>query len=943
MLKLTSSQLTEKITEMEDKLQTLSEREIQLLEDTKIEHDDLVNEHVKGVMFRSKVKWNMEAERNTKYFYSLERSKHNAKVCSQIIDNGEVIDSPAQIMEKQRLFYQELYTSDPDVEFTVNCNVQQVPEDDIACSESEYSAQEYFKAAKGLKNGSCPGSDGLPAEYYKVFWKYITPFLIPAIEESIQQQLLFPTARQGILNLIPKKDKDTRLLKNLRPITLLNTDYKIVEKLVANRMTTALQEIIHEDQKGFLPNRRIAANIRKILDITVAAQEEEVDAVIISCDYMKCFDRIETDAVIKAMQLFGFSRKLQQTVSMLYTQFYVRIQNNGDFTEKVHVQRSVRQGGPASNALFLTIAEILAIMIRNDEKIKGVYLKEVLHLLNQFADDMDVSSMNEPESISRILELIDEFHYHTGFLLNYDKTTVYRVGSAAKSNAKCYTAQELKWTNEQINVLGVEVQQNQHKVVEANYKSTLEIVDQKLTAWSKRKLSLLGKISVINTLIASLFVYKMTVIPRITDSIVSKLNAMLEKFIWDGRKSKIKLQILQTTAQNGGANLVNFARKDDALKCSWIRMILNGEYSGQFVYNSLQETVRENIWICNLKDTDVDRVTKTDNEFWKDVLKAWCRYHFDDEKIDDQMIWCNSLIRIADKPIVWRKPYNMGLRYVSDLLVDGEYIEHAQVMEKYGLSSMQYNSLKTSIPQDIKNNACDAAPFKDVRFAKYMHTPQPARYVYQQLSPIPPEVLTAETKWQIELESTYNFDMIAELNRIKSLTTITKYRSFQYRLLYRAVITNIQLNKWKIVNSESCSFCNGPRESYYHLFYECEKVQNIWDNAKEVCAELNPTTEIDCSYANVICNRISEPSKHINNFICLVVKQYIYAKRCLKDKLTHSIRFTIFNLKGMEKYYAIMQNRMRNYCKKWEPRSQQRTQTLTLDQVHQVELIGKYV
>ena len=75
--------------------------------------------------------------------------------------------------------------------------------------------------------------------------------------------MLHESARKGILNLIPKANKDSRYVKNLRPITLLNTDYKIIEKTITDMMMPALEHFINKDQRGFMKNRRISVNIRK--------------------------------------------------------------------------------------------------------------------------------------------------------------------------------------------------------------------------------------------------------------------------------------------------------------------------------------------------------------------------------------------------------------------------------------------------------------------------------------------------------------------------------------------------------------------------------------------------------------------------------------------------------------------------------------------------------
>ena len=119
------------------------------------------------------------------------------------------------------------------------------------------------------------------------------------------------TALRGIINLIPKPGKDTRILKNLRPITLLCTDYKLMEKILANRMKPALEEIINEQQKGFLKNRRISSNICKILDVMYKMESDSTEAAILSLDFMKCFDMIKFDCIFKSLEFFGFGPLVQ--------------------------------------------------------------------------------------------------------------------------------------------------------------------------------------------------------------------------------------------------------------------------------------------------------------------------------------------------------------------------------------------------------------------------------------------------------------------------------------------------------------------------------------------------------------------------------------------------------------------------------------------------------
>ena len=89
-----------------------------------------------------------------------------------------------------------------------------------------------------------PGSDGIPADFYKVFWNDISVFLVNAINYAFDRGQLSVSQRRGIIKLIPKKDSDPSLIKNWRPITLLNSDYKIAAKAIANRIKKVFPDLI---------------------------------------------------------------------------------------------------------------------------------------------------------------------------------------------------------------------------------------------------------------------------------------------------------------------------------------------------------------------------------------------------------------------------------------------------------------------------------------------------------------------------------------------------------------------------------------------------------------------------------------------------------------------------------------------------------------------------
>ena len=354
--KIAISQLVEEITHLEDGIESISDEDFTLLEKSKADLDDLTNEHIKSVIFRSKATWYCEAERNTKYFYNLEKSRSMAKTVSSLInEKGDEVTDGRKILKMQENFYADLYKKDLFVCFDVKEDPPEiVQEDDIAYSEKPFSKQEIAEAVLGLRNNRTPGPDGIGIDFYKIFWAKIGDLLCDAIHEMFQENTMISSSSCGIINLIPKKNKDMRFLKNLRPITLLNSDYKVIEKAIAARMIPAMDTLISQDQKGFLPGRKITVNIRKAFDLLKFVKQKDLDAVYITCDFQKAFDSISTECLIQTLKKYHFSSYIIKWTQVLYNNFTAKVQNNGHLSNSFEITEICPPGSAQLMLLFCT-------------------------------------------------------------------------------------------------------------------------------------------------------------------------------------------------------------------------------------------------------------------------------------------------------------------------------------------------------------------------------------------------------------------------------------------------------------------------------------------------------------------------------------------------------------------------------------------------------------
>ena len=174
-----------------------------------------MNEKVAGAIFRSKSQYYNEGEKNSAYFYSLEKARSGAKNMITVVDDdGRVFKDPMVIMNKMSKFYEELYTADREAEFTYeNTSGIKIDESDKMLLDSEISIEDIKSAIKDTKRGKALGLDGLTIEFYIVFFEKLGRSLHEVLVFGLQQGQLHNMATKGLLSLIPKQNQGHKEVK----------------------------------------------------------------------------------------------------------------------------------------------------------------------------------------------------------------------------------------------------------------------------------------------------------------------------------------------------------------------------------------------------------------------------------------------------------------------------------------------------------------------------------------------------------------------------------------------------------------------------------------------------------------------------------------------------------------------------------------------------------
>ena len=264
-----------------------------------------------GIILRSKSQWIADGEKPTKFFCNLEKHNFTSKIIPRVEkDDGTIVNDQFEILHEIELFYKNLYSEDKNINdcdlssMFRNLEISKLTKQESMNLEGLLTIQEAEFTLKKMKNGKSPGSDGYTAEFFKCFWKQIGHFIVRAINYGFIKNELSVTQKHGIITCLPKGNKPKQYLKNWRPLTLLNTIYKIASGSISNRIKKVLDKIIENDQTGFVSGRFIGENTRLVYDIMKYTEDKNIPGLLLLIDFEKAFDTISWNFIQNVLTFF---------------------------------------------------------------------------------------------------------------------------------------------------------------------------------------------------------------------------------------------------------------------------------------------------------------------------------------------------------------------------------------------------------------------------------------------------------------------------------------------------------------------------------------------------------------------------------------------------------------------------------------------------------------
>ncbi|XP_074271638.1 uncharacterized protein LOC141595569 [Silene latifolia] len=381
---------------------------------------------------RSRAMWLKEGDRNTKYFHrKASQRKQRNHIEKLADDDGRVHKGFDAISGVARGYFSNLFESGQprDFEHLLDVVEGRVTDRMNNFLRGEYSVEEVELALNRMHPLKAPGPDGMNGLFFQTYWHIVGKAVVRTVLGILRGAPIPDDINKTYIVLIPKK-KGPDKMTEFRPISLCNVIYKLVSKVLANRLKLFLGDIVSENQSAFTPGRLITDNILVAFELFhhMKNSRNKNGHMAIKLDMSKAYDLVEWSFLERVLRRMGFELRWVDRVMHCVSSVSFSVLVNGTPTDVFRPERVLRQGDPLSPYLFILCDEVLSGLMRKaveNGSLHGISIApstpSVSHLL--FADDSIFFAKANLMEANHVKRILSDYELASGQVVNFDKTT----------------------------------------------------------------------------------------------------------------------------------------------------------------------------------------------------------------------------------------------------------------------------------------------------------------------------------------------------------------------------------------------------------------------------------------------------------------------------------------------------------------------------------------
>lgn len=585
-------------------------------------------------------------------------------------------------------------------------------------------------------------------------------------------------------------------------------------------------------------------------------------------------------------------------VKLLFNGIETCVINAGNTSSYFSPKRGIRQGCCVSPYLFNIVVEVMAILIRQNNNIKGVVFQNSEVKLSQFADD-STYFLHHLDSLDRLLDFLDTFSNWSGLKLNRSKSSILPARSSTLLGAKYRSIPVV--TEAKILGLWFSTDDSTQNRFQLNFKPLLQRIKSTCDSWAFRDLSLKGKVTVANSLLVSRLQYP-TAVTFTPPQVFTDHRRIVTDFVWNGRKPKVAYKTLILPVAKGGLGLMDLQTRANVSAIQWVRRILLNRAPNVALTLAHFIGTQDLPAVLSSKPKLPPLGIKHD-PFYTSLFKLWDQLHGfhpeGEDGIRNEIIWDNKWVSpgtFTGARVPWEAK---GIRTIHDIChpTEGRLLSHQELSDRYEVrcSFLDMLSLRLSIPLGWRQSISPGwtpTPGDALRSGALISLPneQPMdvlnvspRQLYRAFITKMEHSSTAFGSWRQAGEQDLRIADADEWREISTnvyrATRETKLQALHFKIINRIIPCGTFLRQLRILQNDACAFC-GLQDSLAHFLYDCAQNKSFWHS---VCAWFERVEDLRLKelsrkqFLLGLCHL--DPKGNKINAILISVKFYIHRQR----------------------------------------------------------------
>ncbi|GKC91022.1 RNA-directed DNA polymerase, eukaryota [Tanacetum coccineum] len=476
---------------------------------------------------KEKVRWSIEGDENSKYFHGILNKKRSQLAIRGVLVDGDWIDEPANVKNEFLNHFSNRFSKPISANIHLGSQMlKTLSLDQVEDLERNVTYDEIKRAVWDCSTNKSPGPDGFTFDFIR---KYL--YVIDKdVEEFFDSSTFPPGCNASFITLIPKM-QDAKLVKDFRPISLIGCIYKIVAKILANRLSLVISELVSDVQYAFVSNRQILDGPFILNELISWSKAKKSKDMIFKVDFEKAFDSVRWDFLDSLIDKFRFGTKWRGWIKGCLNSTRGSILVNGSPTSEFKFYKGLKQGDPLSPFLFILVMESLHFSfnhILNAGVFKGIRIDNSLTLSHLFyADDAVFIGKWDKSNLIAIVNMLKCFFLASGLKINIHKSKLIGIGvshedvNSATNFIGCFTL------SRPFNYLGVKVGGCNSR--SSSWDEVIAKISSRLSKWKLKTLSIGGRLTLIKSVLSSMPLYHMSIY-KVPLGVLNKLESLRRNF-----------------------------------------------------------------------------------------------------------------------------------------------------------------------------------------------------------------------------------------------------------------------------------------------------------------------------------------------------------------------------------------------------------------------------